>query len=466
MKKAVISVFFLTVFLLNFLPVKDTDFGWHYRCGEKFLTSGKLCLTNNFSYFLPNYRVANPSFIYDIGLAWIFDHFGFPGVSFAGAAVSTVIAWLLFCIFAAETWLAILATILVFLFSGTVFNLGLRSQLLTIYFFVLTLLILEKALNGNHKYLFFLPLLLIIWVNTHIGFFLGPLLLAVFFIHQLFQKRLAAKILLFYLVIVTLAFLASLVNPFTYHVYPEIFRHAQTPLSSMIAEWVAPPLWQQVMMVTSTAFLLVIFLRKRIFNIFQLALLIGFLLLALSASRNLPFYYLVFFYIFGKNVKLDFQRLKTINTLLLSALILMIILVIPGIISAVNFDTSWEEYCSGGLSVYPCAAVKNFPALSGNVYAMYEWGGFLIWQKPNIKVFVDGRMPAWTDENGESPYEVFLRIIQTQPGWNETLEKWHTDYLLIGNGTFLDLLLQKEAARFGWQEKYRDKVTVIYRSSR
>jgi len=95
---------------------------------------------------------------------------------------------------------------------------------------------------------------------------------------------------------------------------------------------------------------------------------------------------------------------------------------------------------------------------------MYEWGGFLIWQKPNIKVFVDGRMPAWKDENGKSPYQVFLEIIQTQPGWNEKLNKWKTNYLLIGNGSFLDLLLQKESKKYGWEEKYRDSIAVIYKN--
>ncbi|PIZ66716.1 hypothetical protein COY13_04950, partial [Candidatus Roizmanbacteria bacterium CG_4_10_14_0_2_um_filter_36_35] len=97
-----------------------------------------------------------------------------------------------------------------------------------------------------------------------------------------------------------------------------------------------------------------------------------------------------------------------------------------------------------GLSKYPCQAIKNYPKLSGNVYAMYEWGGFLIWQKPTIKVFIDGRMPAWKDENGQSPYQVFLDIIQTQPGWNEKLKELKTNHLLISNGTFLDLLLKEK----------------------
>jgi hypothetical protein len=95
---------------------------------------------------------------------------------------------------------------------------------------------------------------------------------------------------------------------------------------------------------------------------------------------------------------------------------------------------------------------------------MYEWGGFLIWQKPNVKVFVDGRMPAWKDENGKSPYQIFLEIIQTQPGWNEKLNQLKTDYILISNGTFLNLLLQKEANKYRWQPVYRDDIAVIYKN--
>ena len=75
-------------------------------------------------------------------------------------------------------------------------------------------------------------------------------------------------------------------------------------------------------------------------------------------------------------------------------------------------------------------------------------------------------MPAWKDENGNSPYQVFLEIIQTQPGWNKKLIKWKTDYLLINNGTFLDLLLQKESVKYNWQEVYRDDTAVIYKNKK
>lgn len=116
------------------------------------------------------------------------------------------------------------------------------------------------------------------------------------------------------------------------------------------------------------------------------------------------------------------------------------------------------------MAAYPCMALKQFPQLSGNVYANYEWGGFLIWQKPNVKVFVDGRMSAWKTGDGTYPYQTYLAIIQAQPGWNEKLQKLKTNYLLIGTGTFLDLLLQKEKNQYRWEEKYRDNTAVVYQA--
>ncbi len=97
------------------------------------------------------------------------------------------------------------------------------------------------------------------------------------------------------------------------------------------------------------------------------------------------------------------------------------------------------------------------------MYNTYEWGGFLVWQVPEMKMFVDGRMPAWIGEGGKSPYTSYLEIIQAQPGWNEYLLDMETKYLLIAPGTFLDLELDEGGAvKWGWKEEYRDKGAVVY----
>jgi len=99
----------------------------------------------------------------------------------------------------------------------------------------------------------------------------------------------------------------------------------------------------------------------------------------------------------------------------------------------------------------------------GNIFNRYEWGGFLIWQLPEYKVFVDGRMPAWEHPSGKSPYTIYLETLQNQPGWEETLKEYNINWILISPGTFMDLLLQPNPKKFGWEEVYRDKISVIYK---
>lgn len=458
--KILIGVFLLSVFVISFLPVKDTDFGWHYRCGNQFLTQKKLCIINEFSYFLPNYKSAYPSLFYDVSLAFIFDRFGFVGVSIFGALIFTLSALIFINLVNTPLWLAIISFFLSFLLSFNTFNLGLRSQILSYLFFLTTLFILDLS-KKNRRWLFSFPLIFFIWVNTHIGFFLGLIVLGFYLIDSFVKKE---KKAIYALLIIVLAFAATLVNPFGFRVYQEIANHAFSPLNKMIAEWVEPINWQIILIILLSVLTLISSIKRKSFSIFSCLMIVFFLFLGLKARRNLPFFYIIMFYFLAPALRSLSNRKEVVNRLLIPILIsLIVFLSIIRIPKTVQFDSSWNEYCNNGLSALPCHAIKKYPQLSGKVYNAYEWGGFLIWQKPKIKVFVDGRMPAWKDENGKSPYQVYLEIIQTQPGWNEKLNQLKTDYLLIQSGTFLDLLLQKEAKKYYWEEKYRDKIAVIYK---
>lgn len=446
MKKIVLILFLVSVFLISFLPVKDTDFGWHYRYE-----------TNNSSYYLPRYQSAYPSFFYDVPLAFVYDRFGFAGISLLGALIMTASATIFILITPGLLLLKILSYYAILFFSWSIFGLGLRSQIITYLFFLASLLIVKKA-EAKPSYLLLFPPLSFLWANTHIGFFVGLIVLFLSDTQRIARHR------LFVPIIFVFSLLATLINPFGVNVYREIVNHALSPLNAMIAEWVGPPLWQ-IALITLSGLLLVFYAsRKKSLTLSSSLLLLFFALLSLKARRNIPFYYTVFFFVLLNSLNLkDTPITKNVYTVFLPLLTaLTVLLFVTTVPQTISFDAKWNEYCSKGLSTYPCEAIKNFPQLSGNVFSMYEWGGFLIWQKPAIKIFVDGRMPAWKDENGESPYKVFLDIIQTQDGWNEKLKKYKTDYLLIAQGTFLDLLLQKETARYGWQEKYRDNIAVVY----
>lgn len=449
----------ISAFVLGFLPVKDTDLGWHYRCGQEFWEQGILCIQNRFSYFLPNYQSYNPHFLYNIILALIYDHFGFIGVSVVGALLFSLLGYLFIKLLPPKLplWLNALGFYTVFILSGTTLTLGFRSQIVTLVFFFFTIYLLRSKI-------YFLPLLMLIWVNSHIGFFVGLILIAFWLIDGLIKGSSFYKLGLVGL----FSGLVTLVNPFGWRVYLGIWGHATAPMSQMIAEWVPPPTWVKLGIAGAAIFLLIALVNQRPISIFNLLTLIFVTLLALAGRRSLPFFYFIAIYLFLKYFARTISGASANRMLFLNIIAPLVIAFafIPRMVGAIDFDRSWERYCNEGLANYPCRVIEKYPNLSGNIFATYEWGGFLIWQLPEARVFVDGRMPAWKDDNGDSPYQIFLYIIQARESWNDKLRELDTDYILISPGTFLDLLLQKEASSYDWLEIYRDNAAVLYQNRR
>lgn len=462
----------IALLVIFFLPVKDTDFGWHYRCGKLFFTQAKLCLSNDFSYFLPGYRWAYANFVYDVTLAAIFDRFGFIGISLWGSLIFSLIFMIFLTLNRGPLWLN---TFIIFLIVGlnqNIFSLGYRAQILGLLFFVLTLSLLGRE-NRLSRNLFFLPLLFLVWANSHPSFFLGPLTMGLFLLDKTvscFNKKYDYRLLAILFLTFAISLGVTAINPFGWRIYQEVWIHFQAPLNRMIAEWVAPSWWQQLMVVSLTTTALILALKRKQYD-YRFLLLLIFTYLALIARRNLPLYYLTVFVVILSQI--DLVRLLKVkrrfleNALITLLFVLVIVVASLRIPQTIRFDLNYATYCQEGLVPLPCAAVDRLRSKTGRIFNSYEWGGFLIWQLPQMQVFVDGRMPAWKDSDGKSPYAIFLEIIQAQPGWEKKLEQYGTDYLLIGPGTFLDLVLRGDKGMtYAWQEEYRDQVAVIYRRTK
>lgn len=496
-KKVAAYLLLVSSFIFGFQAVKDTDFGWHYRCGEQIIKEGRLCLTNEFSYFLPNYQAAYPSFLYDFVLAFTYDRLDFNGVAALGALLTAFASLLIFQTLKGSTALKLLAIILILKFSGPTLTLGLRSQSVTFLFFALTLYLLEKA-KTKPRFLYFLPPLLLLWVNTHIGFISGLILLGAYALEELvnsFSKKVEPSKETSLLVwkgptfqkikpsgFAVLSFLATLLNPFGWRVYQEVLNHFFSPLNLMIAEWVAPPPWLQILIIFAAFELIVVLFAlpagrqgRTALSLYSFISLLIFSFLAVKAVRNLPLFYLVFSYwllpLFDQT-QISIPKLtsrlssKLYSFMALLLLLFFIATTLPHLPSAWKYNTDGKTYCQTGQVPYPCETVKKYPNLSGNLFAMYEWGGFLIWQWPNAKVFADGRMPAWQDAQGNSPYAVLISIVQGQPGWNEFLRQYKTDYILVGAASGLALDIRKNGQQLGWQEVFHGREdAVLFRNT-
>jgi len=122
----------------------------------------------------------------------------------------------------------------------------------------------------------------------------------------------------------------------------------------------------------------------------------------------------------------------------------------------------------------------------------YGWGGYLIWRLPEVKVFIDGRMPHWQDANGNSAMKDYIKI--TKPGdikeKKVILEKRKIDTIIStnaigqkigGHGARDNQIvraiqkinvffygegnanLKDELLKDGWRAEYEDGMAIILR---
>jgi hypothetical protein len=90
----------------------------------------------------------------------------------------------------------------------------------------------------------------------------------------------------------------------------------------------------------------------------------------------------------------------------------------------------------------------------GRLFNSYNWGAYLLWALPEYPVFVDGRTDLYNDEViGE-----WLRVARAEEGWQEVLDKWDVNLVLVEPTTPLVYRLEVN----GWKELYADEVAVVY----
>jgi len=438
-----LPILLIVVFLFA-LPTIDPDFGWFYRCGYSD------CSKNTFSVFLPNYQWERPMIIYPVFIKLIFNAFAFWGLTLANILLGLG----LFSIFHKTLKTSPLISIILFslsvFFSRSGLDFGLRNQNLSLFFFLLTFYLLSK------KTLLPLILLFPLWVNIHPNFPIGLVLIFIYLITHFSKKN---------LIIVSVCALSTLINPHGLKTYSDIILHLQLNLNTVVAEWVKPPLLYIFIILSLT--ITTVFSKKM--KPFSLLTLIFISLYSVFALRNLPYFYFLYPIITFQNFKIKrLEKLESSKITFFLALGFALTIGLNTLPKTIDLNSNWKSYCNKGVTAFPCEAsevLKKLPP--GNIFHTYEWGGFLIWQLPEFKTFVDGRMTAWftrrsSGEGGPvSPYVIYLSTYQTQPGWQDTLKKYNIDYILISPGTFLDLELKKN--KYPWKEIFKSKFSVLYK---
>ncbi len=455
----VISIYFFKA------PI-DTDLGWHLRYGNYFLENGKILRENSLTYFMTNYKWANSYALYQIITAFLFKTGGLFLLTLSFSLVM-ILSFVIFNLsYPKNLKINFLLFTTLLLISHNTFDLGYRAQIFSFLFvIIINFLIKRSKEKENIVYLSVIPFIFALWSNIHGAFPFG-FIIAIYHLYDIILKK-KNKQAIILATIMAISFFATLINPLGFEIYKEIARHFQNPLQKIIAEWTPPSLLIKLIIITSTAIIFTSSVRENKKSIFRSALLAILALSSLSSKRNVPFWAIFAVIEILENQKertIKHETKKITQKIAFGTIILLLFLSVKNLPKNFYLIYDYKYYCNYGLLPYPCKAVefiKRNKIKGENVFSSYEWGGFLEWKLPEYKFFVDGRMPAWDTPEKKSPYLIYLEIIQAQDGWEEKLNQYKKDWLLIPSNTFLDIHLVKNK-NSNWKEIYRDEISSIF----
>ncbi|MBI3312938.1 MAG: hypothetical protein HYZ83_01700 [Candidatus Omnitrophica bacterium] len=290
--------FFLLLFI--FVAVRgqtllmDGDTSLHIRAGQVILSTHGFPKENIFS-FVPNLKWGPYEWLSQTLTALIYGWSGFAGVIIF---FSFLIAWVHSLVFEdlrKRTYpLAAILLMGLMLFNSRLHWLA-RPHIFSLLFYWVFYRVLEKYQNENTNKLYFLPLLMILWVNVHAGFVLGTAFIAIYITGNLWRalqnqserNRHLEKAKVFALTFFACAVAAS-INPdgfymlvFPFELLSKIFNNIRELVSPDFHAFPAFGVYLILMTITFA-------FSSASMNIFQLLFLILALHISLSSIRHIP----------------------------------------------------------------------------------------------------------------------------------------------------------------------------------
>ena len=175
-------VLFLGLFLMTLRPVADPDFWWHLRTGLLIVQTHAIPHTDPFSFT----KVGSPWITHEwLSELLIYGLFRLGGYGLLIFFFSIIIAgaFVLFTCAARPETRPYVAGFVLLLGASTAPTWGVRPQMISLFITCLFLYLLDRYRQEDRlKFLIPLPLITVVWVNLHAGYFMGIALIGIFIV--------------------------------------------------------------------------------------------------------------------------------------------------------------------------------------------------------------------------------------------------------------------------------------------
>lgn len=484
MNKKIYFIILFGIFISSLCtPIREIDFFWHLATGNWILNAGVLPSIDPFSYTAPapdnrDSLILQGYWLSQVTYATLWKIWGEGGV----VALRVLILCGLFAsVYGAlkrrgvSSWFALLAIFPICLDMRLPISIGDRPQLWSFLLVSLLVLILDTfPEEGRTKKMVTLCLLTILWSNLHPGILLGSVIVSIYLICTLGRNLTGARDWPSFLGFGLVLF-SSILSPAGYKIYStalEIFtpsREMKVYLSSNLDGTDLIKLWNMGNF-DSWGFLLV-FLLCMVTIVFRfkkmcaehLAMLVMLSVMAFLSAR-----YMIFLTILGTQITLPYWQ----DVLLRFQQSLSVRKMLPVFVSLLLIFSSFTMYkqqgsvfIEGALSEvnYPKGAVNYLKRTHppGNLFNIYEWGGYLMVYLPEYKVYIDGR---GLGANKGSMIEYLLIRGAVQPFWKNIFTQKGIDVVLSLKDDPNGFASLNEALFVDpdWTLAYQDNISLVF----
>jgi hypothetical protein len=447
----------------------EGDTWWHIRAGEDILATHQLPRTDTYSWTAAGTPWIAYEWLGEVAIGEAYRVAGLQGLRFLQLALAATMLTLLYVYTtmrcenpkAAFTVCAVIVPIAAGFWS-------LRPQLFGFILFILVLLILERFRQGKSRALWVLPLIFLVWANTHGTFAFGLLAIGITWAAGLRRWRLngiesfawtqTQRIRLE--IAALLSVLALLVTPYRSQLaaYPFDIGLLQPTNIASIQEWM--PITSERFLTVTVLVLLLAFLVTKILMRFRCRVDdLGFVCIgavtAFMHLRFVPLFLLVTVPLLAIPLAWRFSPYdRNRDRAPLNAFLTVFVFA-----TLVYFFPSKKELQKVCAEHFPVAALQHLSASldRGHILNEYGWGGYLAASHfPADGVFIDGRADIY-ERTGI--LEDYLAIARLEPNSLRLLGKYDIGTCILRSDAPLATVL---SALPSWRLAYRDEVTSVF----
>lgn len=492
---AILGFVVLTYSLLaGIRTVTDFDVGWQLATGRWVAQHHRISSTDVFSY-----TAQGQPWIYPVGSGLLFYFVyrmgNFALVSYLGAVVCAgTVALLLRRTTMVSAVLAILAIPLIAARTTP------RAEMFTVLIFTAFLTLLWQQHETGKSSLWMLPLLMIAWVNLHLGFIAGLALLGGYVLLQAFEimwperRQVALDRFRLSLPWLVATMGATLVNPWGWGIYRALFRQQSSMAvhSESIIEWAPTRLsWSVVgaslslrnpdpfvWMLLATVIAVPVALWQR--RLGAIVLLAGAAGLAYKHIRFQALFAVVTVVIAGAVLtsglrvvwdKIEDARLRSILGLGMTVSLLMLISIRSADLLTDRAYLGATDLGSFGAGLswwFPegAAAFIDRENIPGQIFNDYNEGGYFTWRLgPKYLDYIDGRAipfgPELFNRNG-----TLLLTPPDSPEWQREADRYGINAIMVPLARYNALgffpMLRQFCTSETWRPVYLDEVSIVF----